>query len=80
MPDSLWAFAYLSALFIVWDRKIKVGWIIVVCLSFFVFEYLQFVEIINGTADYLDLICYFASALVAFIVNQILSKLYHETA
>lgn len=71
VPDGLWAYALTNAIFIIWDRKIKVGWLIVVFISFFLFEFLQKWGIIAGTFDYLDIVAYVIFSSLAIISNKL---------
>lgn len=71
VPDGLWAYALTNAILIVWDRKIKIGWLIVVFITFFLFEFLQKWRIIAGTFDYLDIVAYIIFSSLAIVLNKL---------
>jgi hypothetical protein len=54
--------------------RINKFWIIILLFTFPVFELLQFVKIINGTADFNDIICYCTFSAVAFIIHKLIFK------
>jgi len=70
LADGLWAFAFLSALIIVWNRKVPALWVTVAILVPILFEYLQYTEFIPGTGDLLDIAAYFTFYGIAIFVQQ----------
>lgn len=75
IPDGLWAYAFLSAILIVWQRSVNVLWCImpfIVALLFEVFQYLQLVE---GTGDIVDIVIYYVCFSVAISTNKFFKQL-----
>jgi hypothetical protein len=70
LPDGLWAYSLVSSILIIWNRKIKIIWILMVAIFFILFEVLQYFQIISGTADYLDIIIYFAFSIISLFLNK----------
>ncbi len=71
LPDGLWAFGFVSCLLLIWNEKINTFWMVMAYSSFIVFEYLQKIEIIGGTADVYDIFVYFAFSSLAIVVNKL---------
>ncbi len=71
-PDGLWAFAFTSAIQILWaphEKSFRVFWLVVVFLVIALTEVLQKFEILNGVFDWLDLITMtfaFVSSILIF--------------
>lgn len=70
LPDGLWAYALMSAILIIWDRKPERFWIITVFVIAVMFESLQFLKWINGTADFWDIVSYFTFYVIALLLNK----------
>lgn len=68
-PDALWAYAYTSAILLIWDRIPGKVWILLVFVSFMVFEALQKTGLVAGTADPGDVLVYFLAAGLALFLN-----------
>lgn len=71
LVDYLWALSLSCGLHIIFKPKIKVSLIcsfVVITLGT-VFELLQFLNVINGTGDILDVICYILAALTVNVIN-----------
>jgi len=71
MPDGLWAFGYVSCLLLIWKEKNNTFWIVMAYISFIVFEYLQNIKIIGGTADIYDILIYIVFASLAIVINSL---------
>lgn len=75
-PDACWAYAFISAMLIVWDRKVHPLWIVAVFMAAVGYEVLQFVHILPGTGDVRDIVVYFTAFGVGLLANQFLRPLY----
>ncbi len=72
--DFFWSYAFLSALLIIWDRKLKIHWLLISFFTCLLFEFLQFTFIIAGTGDWLDIIVYATGFLSALFINKLVAK------
>jgi hypothetical protein len=54
LPDGLWAYALVSAIFIIWDRRPAPGWIITCYVVAIGFEMAQYMHWVPGTGDFID--------------------------
>lgn len=72
LPDGLWAFGFVSCLLLIWKEKVNTFWLAIAYVSFIVFECLQKLEIIGGTADIYDIFVYFAFATLAVVINKLI--------
>jgi hypothetical protein len=70
LPDSLWAYAFISSILIIWDRAINRSWIAIVFLAACCFEGLQGLHVIAGTGDIVDIFVYFLSFTIALLLNS----------
>jgi hypothetical protein len=70
VADGLWAYAFCSALLIVWNRKILPGWISAAFLSAVIFELLQYLHFVPGTSDLYDVFTYFLCFVLALVLNH----------
>lgn len=68
-PDMLWAYAYTSAILIIWDRNPHKIWLLFVFISFILFEVLQKTGRVAGTADFADVLVYTLAAAMALYLN-----------
>ncbi len=70
LPDALWVYALISALFIVWGKDfLKLNfWLIVSLLIAPLFEFLQYFKIFPGTFDTVDLLFYLMGAILSLII------------
>lgn len=75
--DGLWAFSFINAILIVWNRQPAWGWLAFLFIIFIAFEVLQHLAVINGTGDLYDTITYFVFALLAIITNKYFKKQFH---
>ncbi len=76
LPDGLWAYAFLSAILIIWGREINLTWIAAVFLTSVGFEILQYEHKIAGTGDIQDIITYFIAFSVALRLNTFFKSFY----
>lgn len=74
LADGLWAFAFVSCLSLIWKGKINRAWIFIAIISFFSFELFQKFQIIGGTADLNDVLCYFVFSAIAILTDKYSSK------
>lgn len=70
LSDGIWAYALQSCILIVWDRKINIFWVILTFLFSLTFELLQYLHVIRGTGDVLDILAYFIFLGVALLSNN----------
>lgn len=72
MPDGLWLFSYMFLIDTVWGNH--------KCISYYIFlwtlpaaailsELLQFITIVPGTFDFIDLSCYILAVVVFYILK-----------
>ncbi len=78
LPDALWAYAFVSTLLIIWDRKLPIIWLAGILFVFVAFELAQKTGITKGTGDVIDIIIYFISATIAVGVNSLLQTKKHS--
>lgn len=74
LPDWLWAYSYTAAILIVWDRKPKLCWILIVIGSVILFEVSQYFHFIAGTGDFLDIIVYFVAMATSYLTNKFMQE------
>lgn len=70
LPDGLWLFSCVSLLLIIWDNKVSkknIFWILLMPIIAVSSELAQFMEIIPGTFDILDLIFYIAGSVLPIL-------------
>ena len=79
LPDGLWLFSYLSVLLAVWDNVISkhnIYWILFMPLIAIFSEVGQFIKMVPGTFDFIDLIFYaLGSSLPILIFANSKSKI-----
>jgi len=68
-PDALWAYAFASAILIIWYREINMAWLAVMYLAAIGFEIFQYKHIVTGTGDWWDIAVYSLSFSVAVFLN-----------
>ena len=78
LADGLWAFSFINAILIVWNRHLSRGWLMMIVFIFIAFEVLQHFEVINGTGDIYDILTYFIFAFIAVITNRYFKKQFHH--
>jgi hypothetical protein len=76
LPDGLWAYSFISALQITWNREISFPWILLAFLLSACFELLQHFSWIAGTGDIADAVVYFIFFGVALLINKKLKTNY----
>lgn len=59
LPDGLWAYAFISAILIIWNRQLNYVWLFISFLLAACFELLQHYQLLAGTADIADIMTYF---------------------
>ncbi len=70
LPDGMWAYAFISSILIIWKRTFNYIWLATAFLIFILFETFQYFKIINGTADFKDVIIYFSFGLISLLTNK----------
>lgn len=74
MPDGLWLFSYMFLIDAIWDNH--------KCVSYYIFlwilpviaiisELLQFIMIVPGTFDIMDLFCYLMAIIIFLILKNL---------
>ena len=69
LADGLWAYSFISALLIIWDRQINMMWLSVAGIMSVGFEIFQYNHLIAGTGDVYDVITYFLFFSIALKLN-----------
>jgi hypothetical protein len=75
VPDGLWAYAFLSCILVVWDRKINWAWIAGALILSVIYEILQHYHIIGGTGDLGDVVAYLLFFAIALLSNSFFKTL-----
>ena len=70
IPDGLWAYAFTSAILIIWQRDMNLLWLLMVLMAGIFFEWMQFKSIVPGTADLVDIFIYLVFFLIALLFNS----------
>lgn len=70
LADGLWAYAFVSALLLLWNERINMAMILAATSAFFGFEYAQGCGILPGTGDKLDVLVYFVSGILAITTGR----------
>ena len=70
-PDGLWAYAFTSAIIIIWHKKQNFWLFFITPLTFVLFEIFQYLQKLPGTGDLLDIFTYF---IFYFLSLTILNK------
>ena len=78
VPDGLWAYAFSSSIFIVWNRQISWIWLVAVVVVCIFCEVLQFAEVIPGVADIWDIAAYFLFLFFSLLTNNFLKPKYTQ--
>lgn len=79
-PDGLWIMSYLLILIEIWNRKItkqNIFWILIIPFIAIISEVFQYIGIVKGTFDFLDLISYLLGTGVPFIIYKKLKLIYN---
>lgn len=74
LPDGLWAYAFLSSILIIWNRKINIYWCSQVFLFAAAFEILQFYHFLGGTGDIWDIATYYLFFIIVLMANKYFLK------
>ena len=74
-PDYVWCYSLTNSILIIWKRRVNFNWCIVIVLFSFAIEVLQYLHVINGTADPIDLIIYVLAILTALVTNHFIHKI-----
>ncbi|MBC7948174.1 MAG: hypothetical protein H7Y42_09875 [Chitinophagaceae bacterium] len=74
--DAVWAYAFLSAILIMWNRHLNFTWIVISFLLSTCFELLQFLSWVGGTGDIFDVLTYYFSFGIALSLNAIFRRAY----
>lgn len=71
LPDGLWSYSLVSFMLILWKMKIPYLWVLCIILLFGLTEYLQFLNVIPGTGDIIDLLIYFCFGGLSYLFLRI---------
>ena len=74
LPDGLWLFAYMFCTDAIWNgEKSKVSYIFIFVIPFLALlsEFLQYIGIISGVFDWIDVCSYIVAVLLFFIIKII---------
>jgi len=71
LPDALWAISFSASICWLWFDDFKLGtiWYFVCLGSMISFEFLQYIQIIKGTSDFIDIIVYFFFSLTVYLLS-----------
>jgi len=70
LPDGLWAYSLMSAILVIWQRRIVIGWVLAVFALSIGFETLQYFHWIAGTGDLYDILTYFIFFGISLTINS----------
>lgn len=76
LPDGLWAYAFISAMLIIWNRKPSITWIILVFATAIAYEWLQHIHVLSGTGDMGDVLDYCVFFMLALLINPLFKHFY----
>jgi len=76
IPDGLWAYAFASAILIIWQRDLNLLWLLLVLLSGLIFEWMQLNDIVAGTGDLADIFVYILFFLIALFFNPFFKRIF----
>lgn len=74
LPDGCWLYALSSSLLLIWKNQTDYWfqfWIILVFISSIATEIFQLQNIIPGTFDLFDILCYSLAFILFIIINKI---------
>ena len=76
LPDGLWLFAYILLMATIWDFNIKKGSVLIIGFPLLsvISEFLQFLKVLPGTFDRIDVLAYIFAFILGLIYIQIISK------
>lgn len=72
LADLFWAYAYASAILLVWTRELNIVWFFTALLSSYFFEWGQYTGIFAGVGDWMDVFVYSVGFAVALVLNKII--------
>lgn len=73
LPDGLWMFSYISLVLFLWKNEIKyenLVWIFVIPIISIISELGQFIKLVPGTFDSIDLLMYFLGTAFPFLIYR----------
>jgi hypothetical protein len=73
-PDALWAYSLMSAILLVWQRRIVIGWVFAAFALSIGFEVGQHYHWVPGTGDFYDCLTYGLSFGLALALNPLYEK------
>lgn len=71
LPDFLWAFSLGCGLIAIYNPQ-QMGIVVCASCSFLcglIWEFMQYLNVINGTGDFLDVTMYFLASTLCIIIN-----------
>ena len=71
LPDGLWASSFTAIICYIWidNKKCRSIWFLLIILIMFLFEILQYSNVIRGTGDINDMFIYLLFSLPIFILS-----------
>ena len=78
LADACWAYAFASYLLIIWDREIRIVWMLAMVVCAMGFEILQSYHIVPGTGDLWDVLTYMLFFALCFLANPFFHSKYYE--
>jgi hypothetical protein len=76
LPDGLWAYSFMAAILIIWNRQVNYVWIAIACLLSGGFELMQCLHWVAGTGDIMDILAYLIFIGLAILINHYSRKIY----
>ena len=82
LPDAIWLFSFLSCIQIVWGKNSveKYLWILGIAFVSIATEFLQYLHIIPGTFDVLDIFSYVLATLANLFIFRSFSNIKNNIA
>ena len=74
LADGLWAYSLISAVLIIWDRKMDILWITAIFLLAIFFEFAQYFHLLPGTGDFIDVLVYLTCFVIGIFLNKYFRK------
>lgn len=78
LPDALWSCSLSLAILKLWSWRLNVYNIGVIIFTPILFEFLQYINVFEGTGDILDVVVYLLSIFVTILFVSVFKKLRKE--
>jgi hypothetical protein len=76
LPDGLWAYSFISMILVIWHRQLNLCWMISAYLLAACFEVFQYLKLVPGTADIIDVTVYIIFITIGIGTNNFFRKAY----